>query len=168
MNISPLRGLIAATITPFHADGMKYTHTLLHDYLSCKQLDGGRFDILWGCDEMLLGAVATGAAGAVGSTYNIAAPLYQRVMDAVIAGDLQTAQRLQNHSVELVRELCKFPFHGALKAVMEMLGMPGGDCRLPLRGLTSDEKTALRKGLDKIGYFDWALKIPVPFSPVLG
>jgi N-acetylneuraminate lyase len=135
--------------------GMKYTHTLLHDYLSCKQLEGGRFDILWGCDEMMLGAVATGAEGAVGSTYNIAAPLYQRIMDAVKAGDLATAQQLQHHSTELVRVMNEFPFHGSLKAMMEMLGMPGGTCRLPLRSLTSNEKSSLHKRLTEIGYFDW-------------
>ena len=135
--------------------GMKYTHTLLHDYLSCKQLDDGRFDILWGCDEMLLGAVATGAAGAVGSTYNVAAPLYQRIIEAVVAGDLNTAQGLQHQSVEFIRVMNQFPFHGALKSMMQMLGMPGGNCRLPLRGLTEDEQKALRNALDALGYFDW-------------
>ncbi len=41
--------------------GLKYTDTKLHEYLSCLRLDGGRFDVVWGCDEMLLGALATGA-----------------------------------------------------------------------------------------------------------
>jgi N-acetylneuraminate lyase len=135
--------------------GMKYTHTLLHDFLSCKRLDDGRFDILWGCDEMLLGAAASGAEGAVGSTYNVAAPLYRRILDAVAAGDLATAQELQHHSVALVQVMTSFPFHGALKAMMEMLGMPGGACRLPLRSLAANEKEALRQQLTEIGYFDW-------------
>ena len=135
--------------------GMKYTHTLLHEFLSCKRLDQGRFDILWGCDEMLLGAAASGAKGAVGSTYNIAAPLYRRIFAAVAAGDLATAQDLQHHSVALVQVMTGFPFHGALKAMMEMLGMVGGPCRLPLRSLTSGEKDLLRDRLSEIGYFDW-------------
>ena len=134
---------------------MKYTNTLLHDYQSCRQLENGRFDILWGCDEMLLGAVASGAQGAVGSTYNVAAPLYQRILEAVVGGDLATAREHQHHSVALVRVMNDFPFHGALKAMMEMLGMNAGTCRLPLCGLTADEKTELRGKLEVIGFFDW-------------
>ena len=42
-----------------------------------------RFDVLWGTDEMLLSALATGARGAVGSTYNYAAPLYLKIIAAV-------------------------------------------------------------------------------------
>jgi N-acetylneuraminate lyase len=137
--------------------GMKYTHTLLHDFLSCQKLQNGRFDILWGCDEMLLGAVATGANGAVGSTYNIAAPLYQQIIDAVNGGDLTTARELQHYSAAMVRVMNRFPFHGALKAMMEMIGIAvGRGCRMPLRGLTDDETTALKRQLEEIGYFDWA------------
>ena len=41
------------------------------------------------------------------------------------------------------------------KAMMEMLGIVGGPCRLPLRGLTLAEKDLLRGRLSEIGYFDW-------------
>jgi N-acetylneuraminate lyase len=136
---------------------MKYTHTLLHDFLSCQELQNGRFDILWGCDEMLLGAVATGANGAVGSTYNIAAPLYQRIIEAVNGGDLTTARELQHYSAAMVRVMNRFPFHGALKAMMEMIGIAvGRGCRMPLRGLSGDETTALKQQLEEIGYFEWS------------
>ena len=67
--------------------GLKYTDTLLHQFQQCLRLDGGRFDVLWGCDEMVLGALATGARGAIGSTYNIAAPLYQSLIAAFAAGE---------------------------------------------------------------------------------
>ena len=36
--------------------GLKYTTTLVHEYQSCARVDDGRFDIVWGCDEMLLAA----------------------------------------------------------------------------------------------------------------
>ena len=48
-----------------------------------------------------------------------------------------------------------YPFHAALKAIMRMLGMPGGACRLPLRDLTGDETKTLRTRLESIGFFEW-------------
>jgi len=44
------------------------------------RLENGRFDVLWGRNEMLLGALATGAEGAVGSTRNVMAPLFVELM----------------------------------------------------------------------------------------
>jgi N-acetylneuraminate lyase len=135
--------------------GLKYTDTLLHQFQQCLRLDGGRFNVLWGCDEMLLGALATGARGAIGSTYNIAAPLYQSLIAAFAAGEMAIAQDLQNHSVEMVNVMKRYSFHAALKAIMQMLGMPGGACRLPLRDLAGDEAKTLGKELESIGFFEW-------------
>ena len=56
----------------------KYTSPTVHEYQACLELDRGRFDVLWGCDEMLLSAWVAGARGAVGSTYNVAAPLFYK------------------------------------------------------------------------------------------
>lgn len=135
--------------------GMKYTTTLLHEFQSCQQVDGGRFDILWGCDEMLLGALATGARGAVGSTYNIAAPLYHRVMTAFDQGELETAREFQLKSVRMIEEMKPFGFHAALKQVMQWLGMQVGPCRKPLPSMSVTQVDELAKRLDAIGFFDW-------------
>lgn len=135
--------------------GMKYTTTLLHEFQSCQALDDGRFDILWGCDEMLLGGLASGAKGAVGSTYNIAAPLYVQIMDAFASGDLVTARQLQLRSVSMIEQMKAFSFHAALKQVMGMLGMPVGPCRLPLSGIGETEVADLRARLEAIGFFQW-------------
>ncbi len=135
--------------------GLKYTAPMLHHYQSCLEIGGGRFDVVWGCDEMLLGALATGAKAAIGSTYNLAAPLYCRILAAVQRGDLATARALQLHSVRMVEVMQRFPFHGALKQMMEMIGLYGGPCRLPLRGLSGEETERLRGQLDSIGFFEW-------------
>src|SRR5690606_27491152 len=52
--------------------GLKYTATTLHEYEACLNYKNGKYDILYGLDEMLLGALAVGAKGAVGSTYTFA------------------------------------------------------------------------------------------------
>ncbi|WP_436717471.1 dihydrodipicolinate synthase family protein [Roseiconus lacunae] len=136
--------------------GLKYTDTKLHEFQACLEVADGRFDVVWGCDEMLLGALATGARAAIGSTYNIAAPLYRRVIAAAEQGDWKHARMLQSHSVAMVRVMCRYPFHGALKAIMQFQGHSLGGCRLPLCGLSADATERLRADLEAIGFFDWS------------
>jgi N-acetylneuraminate lyase len=135
--------------------GLKYTDTKLHEFQQCLEFDAGRVDVVWGCDEMLLGALATGARAAIGSTYNIAAPLYRAIFQAFETSDFVEARRLQSQSVNMISTMMHFPFHPAMKAVLSMLGMDVGGCRLPQRRLTEDEIAALRCDLEKIGFFDW-------------
>lgn len=135
--------------------GLKFSDLKVHEYQACLAADSGRFDILWGLDEMLLSALAVGAAGAVGSTYNVAAPLYRRIIDAFAAGDLATARQWQLRSVELVRVLSARGLHPSLKAAMGMLGIDVGPCRLPLGQLDDDRKADLRADLGAIGFFEW-------------
>src|SRR4051812_12692175 len=62
--------------------GVKFTHENLMDFLQCLHLENGRFDMVFGRDEVLLGALATGSRAAIGSTYNFAAPIYHRLIEA--------------------------------------------------------------------------------------
>lgn len=135
--------------------GLKYTNTLIHEFQACQNAQSRKFDVVWGCDEMLLAAFASGATAAIGSTYNIAAPLYRRVIDAIQVGDWDSARELQYHSVAMVNVMKSYAFHAALKAIMSMLGMPGGKCRLPLTEISAQETESLRRRLDEIGFFDW-------------
>lgn len=135
--------------------GVKYSTTLLHEFQSCQSIENGKFDIVWGCDEMLLGATVTGAAAAIGSTYNVATPLYKRIAKAALSGELTLARDLQLKSVRMVEAMAVDAFHPALKATMEMLGMPAGPCRTPLGNLTEKQKVELRARLDAIGFFEW-------------
>src|SRR6478609_1126931 len=58
--------------------GVKYSNPDLVMYRKCLDIAGRRLDLPWGTDEALLAALATGARGAVGSTYNWAPRLYIR------------------------------------------------------------------------------------------
>ena len=135
--------------------GVKYSSPQVFEFQSCQNCAHRQLDVVWGCDEMLLAAVASGARAAIGSTYNLAAPLYQRILDAVDAGNFGLARRLQLHSVRLVETLEPFGFHAALKATMEMVGLPAGPCRTPLPNLSTGQRDQLRGQLDTIGFFDW-------------
>ncbi|MEL6895515.1 MAG: dihydrodipicolinate synthase family protein [Planctomycetota bacterium] len=136
--------------------GLKYTDTKLHEFQECLEFDDQRYDVVWGCDEMLLGALATGARAAIGSTYNIAAPMYTRLIAAFADGDIDSARQLQSKSVSMIRTLNQFPFHSAMKAVLSMHGHEVGACRLPQGSLSSDDVAALRANLMAIGFFEFS------------
>src|SRR5262249_60640623 len=112
----------------------------------------GRVDILWGVDEMLLPALVCGAQGAVGSTYNFAAPLYHRLLAAFQRGDLDTARREQLRSVQLVRTLAKRGYLASAKAMMTLLGVDVGPPRLPNPSLTGGQIEELRQELEALGF----------------
>jgi len=135
--------------------GIKVSNGDLTAFQLCLQADGGRFDLPYGNDESLMAALALGASGAVGSTYNFAAPIYLRLLRAFKAGDLASARVEQFRSVRLVRELGRFGFMGAAKAVMKMLGVDVGPARLPNSNLTAEQVVSLRSALEEMGFFDW-------------
>ena len=138
--------------------GIKYTATTLHEYQACLNYKGGKYDILYGLDEMLLSALAVGARGAIGSTYTFAAPLYLKVIELFGAGRLAEARKLHYHLVEMVRCFLQYPPIPAQRAIMKMIGLDLGPSRLPLVNLTAQEAAALKTGLDQIGFFDLLAK----------
>ncbi len=140
--------------------GLKYSHEDLVDLAACVALDNGRFEILFGKDEILLSALSMGVRGAVGSTYNFAAPVYQRVMQAFAAGDLDTARAAQRQSVALVRILQGFGTLRAGKAVMAMMGMDCGPVRSPLRAMSDREMQQLYERLRPLDVFCRPLRRP--------
>ncbi len=133
--------------------GIKYTANTLQEYLSCLNFQNGRYDILFGSDELLLPALATGARGAIGSTYTFAAPLYLKVIEAFNNGDLVAAREQHSHLVEMVRLLVKYPPIPAQKAIMRMIGFEMGSCRLPLTGFSDANYNKFYKELNDIGFF---------------
>jgi N-acetylneuraminate lyase len=136
-------------------NGIKFTNTDLMSYQQCLALDGGAFDIPWGVDESLLGALAVGAKGGVGSSYNFAAPVYQRLIAAFRQGDLETAKQEQLRAVELIGLLAGYGYLGAAKAVMSMVGVDVGPARLPNSTPTAEQVLRLRADLEKMGFFEW-------------
>ena len=133
--------------------GLKFSNPDLMTYLQC--LNAGEWDIPWGMDEWMLGALATGARGFVGSSYNFAAPLYHRLIAAFERGDLSSARREQLRSAQLVALLARHGYIGAAKATMAMLGVAIGPARLPHGSLSGEQVKTLRGELEAIGFFDW-------------
>lgn len=133
--------------------GIKYTASTIHEFQACLNYKKGKFDMLFGYDELLLPALAVGAKGAIGSTYTFATPIYQQVIQAFTNGDLEKAQYWQLQAVEMIRCFTKYPSIPAQRAIMLLQGIDLGDCRLPLTALKPEQVNALNSELERIGFF---------------
>ena len=131
--------------------GLKYSNDDVLELQQCVRLEHGAFDVLFGSDECLLAGLCLGIRGAVGSTYNFAAPVYQRLIQAFEKHDLEAARTEQGKSIDLIKTLGDFGFLAASKTVMAMLGVDCGPVRLPLRNLTPQERAALWERLSAPG-----------------
>jgi N-acetylneuraminate lyase len=140
--------------------GLKYSNDDLLELQQCVRLDRGAFDVLYGSDENLLAGLCVGIRGAVGSTYNFAAPVYQRLMRAFEQHDLESARAEQGKSIDLITALGEFGFLASCKSVMAMLGVDCGPVRPPLRNLTSEQRVALWDRLSSLDVFPRPLKRP--------
>ncbi|MEI8382535.1 MAG: dihydrodipicolinate synthase family protein [Planctomycetota bacterium] len=135
--------------------GLKFTNPDLMAYQCCLRANHGAFDVPWGCDEILLAALALGATGAVGSTYNFAAPIYNRLLAAFAAGNLQAARDEQFRAVQMIQILIRYGFIGATKSVMTMLGVDVGPARLPHPPISAEQSRGLQSDLESVGFFGW-------------
>jgi len=135
--------------------GLKFTNPDLMTYQSLLRANGGAWDVPFGVDEHFLGGLAIGARGAVGSGYNFAAPIYQRMMKSFAGGDIAMAREEQFRGAQLVQLLIGYGYMSAAKAIMEMLGVPVGPARLPHAPLTAEQTGALRRSLETMGFFEW-------------
>jgi len=132
--------------------GIKFTHENLMDYSRCLNFEEGRYNILFGRDEILLAALAMGATGAVGSTYNYMAPLYHRVIEAFNAGDLETARKFQSQAIQIIAVMNRRGGLAAGKAMMKMIGYDSGPVRAPLQNLSPEALESLTRELKAVGF----------------
>ncbi|GAB3026702.1 dihydrodipicolinate synthase family protein [Niabella terrae] len=138
--------------------GIKYTHEDFMDFLSCIYLENGRYDMLWGRDENMLSALILGSFGAVGSTYNYAAPLYLELIEAFKNGAFDRARDLQHQSIEMIRLLGKYGGIATGKAFMKLIGMDCGSFRLPVLNMDEPAFAAFKKDALALGFENYCSK----------
>lgn len=120
--------------------GAKFNNVDLYEYQRALRVANGKFDIPFGVDEFLPAGLAVGAIGAVGSTYNYAAPLYLKIIEAFNQGKHSEVQALMDKVIALIRVLVEYGGVAAGKAAMQLHGIDAGDPRLPIRALTAQQK----------------------------
>lgn len=140
--------------------GIKYTHEDFMDFLSCLHFADGKYDMLWGRDESLLPALSLGAKGAVGSTFNYAAPLYHRLIEAFRSGDMETAIRYQQLSIDMIRLLVKYGGIATGKAYMKLIGLDCGEFRLPVKNMSLEEFEMFKKDAEALKFDTFKSQLP--------
>ena len=143
--------------------GIKFTFEDLEDYQRCLEFEDGRFDVLFGRDELLFSALKLGAKGAVGSTYNYAAPLYHALIAAHTQGDRSKADELQTLAVRMINAFLQCGAHpiAVFKWFMGQVGVDCGPVRLPLPAPTPEQLIVLETQLEACGIFDWVKRKPL-------
>lgn len=140
VNLDMEQFLLSADAAIPNLSGIKFNSADLYEFQRCMRVNGGKFDIPFGVDEHLPGALAVGALGAVGSTYNYAAPLFHKIIKDFNAGDLAAVQQGMDRVIALIRVLVEFGGVAAGKAAMQLHGIDAGNPRFPLRPLTVEQK----------------------------
>lgn len=154
---NPCQVLAAAEAKIPNFVGFKFTNPDLALYMDALNFEGGKYDCPWGVDEWMLGALAVGAQGAVGSSFNYAPKLYLDMIAAFNAGDMEKARELQMNSIKMINIIAGKGYMGCCKAIMGWLGAEVGPARLPMGNPDKATLAQLRAELSAIGFFDWAI-----------
>jgi len=132
--------------------GIKYTHEDFMDFLSCTNYANRKYDMLWGRDENMLSALVLGSKGAVGSTYNYAAPLYHDLINAYNKGDFELANQLQQKSIDMIQLLGKYGGIATGKAYMKLIGLNCGEFRLPVTNMSAEKFESFQQDVKALAF----------------
>ncbi len=123
--------------------GIKFTSNDLYQLERIKKNDPDLI-VYSGYDEIFLGALAMGAEGAIGSTFNFMPEKFIGIRRCFEQGDFEAARRLQetaNEIIEALKDTGKLL--NAHKYILGLQGIPFGECRRPFLPLTQDDKAKL-------------------------
>ena len=135
--------------------GVKFSAPTVFELQAAVNLNDGQFNLLFGSDEMMLSGLVAGAHGAVGSTYNFAAPLFNRVIAAFEKEEMGAAMGYQAQAVEMIRIVARYGGNVALKPMMKLIGLDCGPTRLPLANFTPAQMESFQQEMTDIGFFEW-------------
>ena len=116
---------------------------------------GDRIDLFVGHDEVVLPALAGGVSGMILASAQVYPEVWQAVIEAVQAGDLAEARRLQRSVQKLSRIFCRYGGGVAVKQALKMMGVNGGRPRRPLKpvggALSHEDRAEIQMELEKLG-----------------
>uniref|UniRef100_A0A3Q2Q733 N-acetylneuraminate lyase n=1 Tax=Fundulus heteroclitus TaxID=8078 RepID=A0A3Q2Q733_FUNHE len=108
--------------------GVKFSGSDLLDFGQCVSYSQPHWSVLYGVDEQLLAALAMGANGAVGSTYNYMGCYVNQLISAFETGDLVKARTIQFK----IQEVLGFDVGVNKQLMTEVSGLFLGPPRLPV------------------------------------
>ncbi len=108
---------------------------------------GMDFSVLVGNDACIFMALISGGKGAVAATANVAPEIIVGIYDAFQAGDIEKARDLQFKLLPIRRAFNFGTFPVVIKDALNMMGLPAGPARKPIKSLSEDKRDLLKKVL---------------------
>lgn len=113
--------------------------------------DNPTFHVLQGRDTHILAGLAYGATAAIAATSNVAPALVVSIYENFMAGNVKAALDAQYALAPLRMAFSLGTFPAVIKDALNLLGIPAGPCKSPVRHLTTDEMEKLKAVLVKMG-----------------
>lgn len=130
---------------------IKWTSSDYYGMMMVKELTNGEMNVINGPDEMLLMGLNAGADGGIGSTYNFMLPTIKAVYENFKYGNIDEARRQQIKATRIIYALHKFEGIPFAKAMLEKQGFKVGDCLVPFKQYSDEEKKLMVEEAVKMG-----------------
>ena len=108
------------------------------------------FSVICGTDSYIYPAMVMGAKGAITGYANGFPHIYAEFIKIIREGDVKAARDMQ-WNINVLRDNLQKPPLASHYEALRLRGVDAGVPRAPLRGMTEDEKTDLRKRLNALG-----------------
>lgn len=128
--------------------GIKHTNLNVFQAERIKALNS-ELILLNGFDETFIAALALGADGAVGSTFNFMYPHFAKIRKAFEEKRLDDALKLQVKANNIMEALCSAGLIAAIKHVLCGFGIEAGLPRRPFLPMTADQKKAVDRAVSE-------------------
>jgi len=124
--------------------GLKFTDSNLYQLERLIKVNPNKV-ILFGWDEMALGAFAMGADGGIGSTYNLQADKFIELKALVDRNQMQEARLTQEEINTVIDALMKVGVFAGLKYALTLKGIECGVSRKPFRRLSAEQREKVKE-----------------------
>ena len=112
------------------------------------------FRVFMGRDTIIYAGLCYGCVGAVAATANVVPELVVGIYDAYQSGDHALARERQYRLSPLRQAFTLGSFPVVVKDAMELIGLPVGPCRAPIRSLSGAPREKLVAILRELGKLD--------------
>ena len=129
--------------------GIKDSSGSFDNILQMLELCEPDFAVLAGTDSLILPTLMAGGNGAIAATANVFPEVVSSIYDLWLQGKLEEAELSQRKLRALRSAFSLGTLPSVLKEVMNILGLPAGEPRLPIQPITPTAKTELRIMMDQ-------------------
>jgi len=134
--------------------GIKDSSGAIFDLTEIIRLSPQRLSILCGWDPLLMTGLLLGAKGGMLGTAAVAPKLLLDLYKACLDKRVDEARDLQKKVHFIFRAMFVGTFPAALKAALNLMGLPGGFVRSPLENLKTAEMARVRFDLERAGVLE--------------